>query len=384
MKSIFCFFSLVFAYLQAAPDFVYLSLTKDPSTSMVVQWVGAGQTLRFQGKEIAPESSAIAGSNKILKRVILYGLAPGREYAIAIDRQTYRFKTLPNTLGTVRFAVGGDVYYDYEKFRKMNAMVAKLSPDFVVLGGDIAYALGYKPFFKKTGYQWKRWETFFQSWFEQMRDKKGRLIPLAVTTGNHDTKGRYLDLLTQAATPSLFYTFFHFDEPFVPYQRIVIANALALILLDSGHTHSISGTQTEWLKATLKDSKPYPYKLAVYHIPAYPSNRAYKDKNPKLIRKHWTPLFRQNGVQAAFENHNHTYKRTYPQNGVIYLGDGSWGVNPRKIKDLRKKPYLEKSGSVNAVFLVTCDKDLCQIVALNNQGIEIDRIPQILSLAEGE
>ena len=378
MKWLFCFFYLALAYLEAAPDFVYLSLTKDPSTSMMVQWVGAGQTLKFQGKEIAAESSTIDGSNKSLKRVILYGLLPEKEYSVAIDHTIYRFKTLPNSLGVVRFAVGGDVYYDYNKFRKMNAMVAKLSPDFVVLGGDIAYALGRKPFFKQTGYEWKRWETFFHSWFEQMRDKKGRLIPLAVTTGNHDTKGKYRDLLTQSATPSLFYTFFHFEELFVPYQRIVIANSLALILLDSGHTHAISGTQTHWLKTTLKESTSYPYKLAVYHIPAYPTSRAYSDKNPKLVRKHWAPLFGQYGVQATFENHNHTYKRTKPQNHVIYLGDGSWGVSPRRVKAPSKKTYLEKSGSENAVFLVTCDKNLCQIVALNNEGIEIDRTPQIL------
>ena len=58
------------------------------------------------------------------------------------------------------------------------------------------------------------------------------------------------------------------------------------------------------------------------------------------------PLFERYNVDAVFEHHDHTYKRTHPlldgrpnAKGVLYLGDGSWG-KIRKPTDLDKRPYL--------------------------------------------
>ncbi|MCC5790859.1 MAG: hypothetical protein JJT75_14615 [Opitutales bacterium] len=36
-----------------------------------------------------------------------------------------------------------------------------------------------------------------------------------------------------------------------------------------------------------------------------------------LVREHWIPLFdAQTNIQVAFENHEHTYKRTPPIRGL--------------------------------------------------------------------
>ena len=49
--------------------------------------------------------------------------------------------------------------------------------------------------------------------------------------------------------------------------------------------------------------------------------------------KNWTPLFDRDNFIAAFEHHTHHRKFTYKlnngtiaNNGVRYIGDGSWGV----------------------------------------------------------
>jgi hypothetical protein len=49
-------------------------------------------------------------------------------------------------------------------------------------------------------------------------------------------------------------------------------------------------------------------------------------------RKCWVPLFEKYRVPVVLEHHDHTFKRTKPllngmgdSNGVLYLGDGSWG-----------------------------------------------------------
>ncbi|EPR65884.1 hypothetical protein ADICYQ_5029 [Cyclobacterium qasimii M12-11B] len=52
--------------------------------------------------------------------------------------------------------------------------------------------------------------------------------------------------------------------------------------------------------------------MAVYHVPAYPSARAFTGTTQTMIREHWVPLFEKSSIQLVFENHDHAYKRTYP------------------------------------------------------------------------
>jgi hypothetical protein len=80
--------------------------------------------------------------------------------------------------------------------------------------------------------------------------------------------------------------------------------------------------------------------MVVNHVPAYPSFRnAQVPAGGKEgtgtgagNRKHWVPLFEKYRVPVVLEHHDHTFKRTKPllggmadDDGVLYLGDGSWG-----------------------------------------------------------
>src|SRR4029077_19929027 len=111
----------------------------------------------------------------------------------------------------------------------------------------------------------------------------------------------------------------------------------------------------DWLEKTLKARADHPHVFAINHVPAYPSYR-----NPQAAgnagegtgesnRKHWVPLFEKYRVPVVLEHHDHTFKRTKPlldglshENGVLYLGDGSWGRRrtPYKPEEL---PYLAAS-----------------------------------------
>jgi hypothetical protein len=58
------------------------------------------------------------------------------------------------------------------------------------------------------------------------------------------------------------------------------------------------------------------------------------------------PLFEKHRVPVVLEHHDHTFKRTKPlldglanDNGVLYLGDGSWG-RLRAPKSPEKLSYL--------------------------------------------
>ena len=117
------------------------------------------------------------------------------------------------------------------------------------------------------------------------------------------------------------------------YNSLDFGSFLSLILLDSGHANPIEGAQTQWLNNVLEKRQNILHRFAFYHVPAYPCVRSYRTKQSVLIRKTWIPLFEKWGIQVAFEHHDHAYKRTYPllknriqPHGIIYLGDGGWGL----------------------------------------------------------
>ena len=96
--------------------------------------------------------------------------------------------------------------------------------------------------------------------------------------------------------------------------------------------------------------------IAVNHVPSYPSYRSpdstLSSTTPGtgvLSRKHWVPLFEKHNVDCVLEHHDHTFKRTRPlkeglinDNGIVYLGDGSWG-KLRVPKTAEDRPYLAKT-----------------------------------------
>ena len=77
--------------------------------------------------------------------------------------------------------------------------------------------------------------------------------------------------------------------------------------------------------------------FVVGHVPAYPSARKMEGAGGRAgtgeeNRRHWVPLFERHRVPVVLEHHDHAFKRTKPllggladPNGVLYLGDGSWG-----------------------------------------------------------
>jgi 3',5'-cyclic AMP phosphodiesterase CpdA len=273
-------------------------------------------------------------------------------------------------------AVGGDAYQgkNVEMFRRMNRMVAYNDPDFIVMGGDLAYTIGSKHFFKGRKWEITRWQMFFLELQKTMMGKDGRLIPLLPVVGNHDVRK------TRPQKSEMFYELFPFPVPMTAYRAVDFGDYLSWVLLDTGHTSPIEGVQTEWLERTLEERKDSPYLFTAYHIAAYPSYYPYDGKVPEKLRSNWVPLFEQYQVPAAFEHHNHTYKQTHPLKGgkvdpagITYFGDGVWSVSPRQPQPPSKLWYLLKSESINMCYILTLTSEKCTIEAKNYQGNVIDQ-----------
>lgn len=356
------------------PDALYLTWVKDPTSTMTVVWLG-GDGTRVYYRPLNPTwgyskwRSAESESNSVVHVSHIEGLRGDSGYVFHIEgsEEKYQFRTLPATLSReVRFVVGGDIYYyrNHDNLVKMNQVIGDDDPDFVVLGGDIAYTNGSKQAQKNRSWKLNRWEEFFKTMAGTMKGKENRLIPMIPVIGNHDVESHRLE-------GELFYKIFPFPEDEKVYRKMVFGNYLDLVLLDTGHTWPIEGTQTEWLQKSLDDDKA-PYLFAVYHVGAYPSHYPYEGKAPKLLRKNWSPLFEEAQMTAVFENHNHMLKRTKPMNGVVYLGDGSWGASPRSMP--KQRDYIEMVRAINACWFVHLTKNRAQIEARTSTGEVADQI----------
>lgn len=382
MKKLFILIICLYSTILCAKDDkprIYLSWQQDPTTTMTIQWLGAkknkSSNLYYRLSDKHSWTAQTVETRKLpekveylVHKVELTNLSPNAIYQFHFgdEKQIFSFRTMPKDLNEpVQFAVGGDAYRsDIDRFRSMSKQVAKRNPRFAIIGGDIAYAA---PKDKDKKERFTRWLDFFEYWTEDMRDSDGCLIPLLVGIGNHEVHGRY-DMGPKNAP--FYYALFERG-----YYEIKFANYAQFIFLDSGHTSPIKGEQRRWLENTLMMGAGAQYRFATYHVGAYPGKKS-KDKVSKEVRKAWCPLFDAFNVDACFECHNHLYKRTHPlrngkidPTGVVYMGDGSWGVEPREPEDAW---YLAKTKAAQQVLSVELAKNQQRFTSIGPKGQEID------------
>lgn len=311
-------------------------------------------------------------------RVELTDLQPGAavwlvagDPALGVSRE-YQVRTIPAGDEPLRFVTGGDLGANEDARRLMRAAAAT-SPDFAIIGGDVAYANGR---LDNIGL-WESWLTY---WSEEMVTPDGRSIPLVVAIGNHEVQTGYRGTREQA--PYYFAVFGQDPEDSTYFARRFGRN-LALFVLDSGHIVPHEGAQTEWLERALAEHRDARFTAAVYHVPLYPSSRSYEGGGSVAGREHWLPVFDRHRLTVAFENHDHTYKRTsllrgnrvVDEDGTLYLGDGCWGRPPRSVT-YGGRWYLKRSGPVLHFWAVEVSTDGMVYRAIDDHGRVFDVYPE--------
>ena len=325
------------------PTTLFLTWFRDPTTTMVVQWIGVrgetpdttvwygepGEAWEMQ----KPITRPFPTTDFTVYRCELTDLTPGTDYEFKIGRSaspTYRFRTMPaKATDAIHFVSGGDCGTNAHAVAN-NIQAARQDPMFAVVGGDLGYDNG-----KSADVA----IAFIRNYGKHMVGKNGRLIPLIAGIGNHEVQGGYKG--TREKAP-FFYALFDGLYTDTGYATLDFGDYLSLVMLDTGHTGDIGGDQAAWLAKVLKAREDHPHAMVVNHVPAYPSHRnAAPTKSTKGVvsggtgednRKFWVPLFEKHRVPVVLEHHDHTFKRTKPlvnglghDNGVLYLGDGSWG-----------------------------------------------------------
>ena len=347
------------AHESFQPSTLFLTWRRDPTTTMTVQWVGtAGETAdsrvyhrpsvyRPSGPLAAAAGATITAvppawaatptaktpyhpaTDLKVFRAELSGLTPDTDYDFRLGKEspTYRFRTMPaRATDPIAFVSGGDCGVNAHAVAN-NIQAARQDPMFAVIGGDLGY---------DNGTSVATSLAFLRNYSKHMVGRDGRLIPLVACIGNHEVSGGYNQ--PRAKAP-FFYSLFDGLYPDTGYATLDFGDYLSLVLLDTGHTSAVAGDQTDWLDKTLAARRDHPHVMVVNHVPAYPSHRSMTGLGGLGLggtggenRRHWVPLFERHRVPVVLEHHDHTFKRTKPlvgglgdDNGVLYLGDGSWG-----------------------------------------------------------
>lgn len=363
---------------ENSPLALYLTLLEDPLTQVTVNWHSKQNIstpiveYRIKGdrrwQTNRGNTIVFPHSDRFIHRNKLTGLQPGSVYEFRIggNQAVQLFRTMPAELiDSLIFVAGGDVHHNRAWMDSTSKAAAAVSPYFVALGGDLAYADG-KP------ENVSRWYQFFNTWTDNMITPEGYLIPVIAGIGNHEVIGSYGNKPDNAT--------FYFDLFGIPgkraYYSVNAGDYLSMIILDTDHTSPIAGKQTEWLNQELRKVVNFSHIFPIYHVPAFPSHRHYDGDRNKKIRANWVPLFENYGVKIAFENHDHAFKRTFPiknnridPDGVTYIGDGAWGVGTRVPVNTW---YLDKAAAVRHFLKVKISPNLATVTAVLSNGDVLD------------
>jgi acid phosphatase type 7 len=337
---------------------------------------------------------------RIVHHIIFPNLHPGETYYFIVGKKKIgfteekSFRTLPEEIDTLHVVEGGDWELS-PGAEKVARTAAQQNPDAVFLGGD--YPVGVNS--EKDYLKWDQWLDMYT---RTMTTKEGHLIPMILAIGNHE-------ILEKNPSVSFFIDYFYQNPERQTYFHKVFSDDIALFVLDSGLAATHDGEQLSWMKKVLQKHNEKKIKIALYHIPIYPSvrfseknliyyslytllqlddkNIAYKMFSPlsEVGRKTWEPVFDMHDLTVAFEHHDHALKRTYPlrngsyhPHGTLYLGDGGWGCSSQypTVQSYYNFTFAKTVRNRHFFWDVVITKDHIDYRAITSDGETIDECHQ--------
>jgi len=354
-------------------------------------------TTGFSEKSYSYKLDVEQRGKRSVHSVLLHDLTPETIYYYEVfydGKAQYNstYKTLPafGSHSPLTLVLGGDVGSSDIGAAVTKSLEKTGVPGALVIGGDAAYDDALQAC-------WYSWDLFLAG-FEAFNQNVNRTIPLILSVGNHDIGWNALAMVkVDPEEMPLYYVFFpqhlKVDEngnevkavPPIEERKTsffqLIGNTMQLSL-DSGYVETYE-SQAEWLNKLLPNYEKYS-KFANYHVPMYPACRQLEDFPPeyrKIAIDNFVPVFEKFGFKAIFENHVHLFKKTFPlrnskvdhENGIVYYGDGNWGVTPNVcldvLHDLNNDTHvLEVANPTRHVWILNLTADNFYIYPVNASG----------------
>ena len=251
--------------------------------------------------------------------------------------------TLPNTDGSLKFAVLGDTGTGDSDQAAIGRQVANIRPrftfDFSLLLGDNLYG-GESP---------RDYARKFEIPYKPLLDGG---VKFYASLGNHDDPNQRM------------YKQFNMNgERYYTFKPSLL-NGVRFFALDSNY---MDPRQLEWLEKELAGSGS-DWKIAFFHHPPYASGMHGSDE---ILKGKLEPLFVKYGVNVVFTGHEHFYERIKPQKGIQYFVRG----NSAKLRRGDISPSgLTAFGYDNghAFMIIEVDGDELHFAAINEAGKTID------------
>lgn len=141
-----------------------------------------------------------------------------------------------------------------------------------------------------------------------------------------------------------------------------------------------SGTdeaQLSWLPGALGRSRAR-WKVIAMHHPMYAPERCRWlvfgcRGDDRVLRAELEPIFRQHGVHAVFQAHQHFYARMTPQHGIRYFVTGAGGKKPDSTRPDTRAVGRADRGAFNHFVAVEATEDRFDYTAVDAAGAVRDR-----------
>jgi hypothetical protein len=265
---------------------------------------------------------------------------------------------LPKKLGSLRFAVIGDVgrgdLAQFDTAAEMARWRERFEFSFVLMLGDNMYAAGTP----------EDYVARFEQPYKQLLDAG---VVFYAANGNHDPPS----ILTYAPynmNGQRYYTFTKKEGVLGPLGgRTVRFFAIDTVTLDR--------EQLAWLRRELAvtDSD---WEICFFHHPLYTSGR-YRPTASRL-RPLLEPVLIQFGAHVALAGHEHFYERLAPQRGVLHFVSGAGGA--LRVGDIRPSRLTAAGFDNDTHFMlmeISGDELFFQVISRTGQTIDSGRIERI-------
>lgn len=265
---------------------------------------------------------------------------------------------LPKKLGSLRFAVVGDVgrgdRAQYGTAEQMERWRQHFDFSFVLMLGDNMYGPGSPEDFALR----------FERPYKALLDAG---VTFYAANGNHDP----VSILTYPLynmNGNRYYWFKKTEGPLGPVApRTVRFFAIDTVNLDSA--------QMAWLRRYMGESND-DWEICFYHHPIYTSGR-YRF-NAMRMRRILEPIFVQYGADVALAGHEHFYERVAPQQGVTYFISGAGGA--LRVGDIRPSNLTVKGFDTDTHFMlmeISGDELFFQVISREGQTVDSGRIKRL-------
>jgi len=324
-------------------------------TSVLVEWNSSAAT---SGKAVLFSQKASAEavfSEKRTHHVAAFcALTPNTRYEYSVnDGAKLAFTTLPDaSTKSLRFAVIGDYGWRGRNQKAVIKQIEEFSPQLIVTTGDNAYNRGrYRELRKNV------LEPF------SMLLATRAFFPVL---GNHDVDTKngapYLDVFSLPHNNSID------SERYYSFE----AGPVHFSMLDSASKEATGLSnvdQLKWLENDLKASL-LPWNIVVFHDPPYSSGD--KHGSDFACRANVGPICSQLGVDLVLSGDDHTYERSVPQNGTVYIVTGGGGKSVRTVS--KRKPFSAFArGKIYHFVGITVTGDTLKLEAIDKRGDVFDQ-----------